>query len=66
MELKEILELMAKKYPADYKNGTNPALLIYDDESGLIVRDAGREPYEQGNKLYTFRDIDALVEHLQE
>lgn len=62
MELKEILALMAKKYPTNYMEGQNPALLIYDDESGRISNDATR-PYD--STLFDFSSIEELVAHLQ-
>lgn len=63
MTMKDILELLSKKYPETEDNC--PALLIYDDESGRIVRDAVSDCYSSSNCLYAFDNIDELVAHLQ-
>lgn len=63
--LSTILNLLAKKYPTDYKNGINPALLIYGDESGKIIKNALHFAYEYENRLFQFDTIDELVLHLQ-
>lgn len=60
MELKKILELLEKKYPG------NRALFIYSDESGRIVDDALTHPYEKGNSVFEFSEVDELVSHLLE
>lgn len=68
MELKEILRLMAEKYPTNYRKGLNPVLFIYDDESGRILKDAQESAYTgyNNNSLFEFTSIDGLIKHLQE
>lgn len=70
MDIKKILKLMEKKYPTNYKKGINPALFIYNDESGRILKDAMNPAYggelAQENLLFDFHNVDELVAHLQE
>lgn len=61
MEIKHLLKLLEKKYPTG-----NRALLIYDDESGRIIDKAFNHPYEDGNTLFEFDNVDELVSHLEE
>lgn len=63
--LKIILKLMEKKYPTNYSKGMNPVLVIYDDESGRIVKDALCSMYKSGNTLFAFSSIEELMEHLK-
>lgn len=64
MDIKKILDLLSKKHPTDYKRGINPAIFIYDDGSGKIVRDALVHPYENRNFLFEFSTVDELVDYL--
>lgn len=64
--LKRILKLMEQKYPTNFETGMNPALVIYDDESGRIVKDTQFEIYSSDNCLYSFSNIDELYQHLLE
>jgi hypothetical protein len=65
MDIKKILGLLAKKHPTNYKRGVNPAILIYDDESGRIFRDASNPgTYSSENTLLEFASIKELVDYL--
>lgn len=58
--LKTILKLLSEKYPSD--RSQNPAILIYDDESGRIAKFAD-DPYNKA--LFMFSSIEELVKHLE-
>lgn len=63
--LQQVLKLMEKKYPMNIKEETNPVLVIYDDESGKIIRNATYGMYDKGNSLFEFSSISELLEHLE-
>ena len=64
--IQRILKLLGEKYPTDYTKGMNPILVIYDDESGGILRDAQKSIYGSNNRFFEFSDIEHLVKHLEE
>lgn len=63
--MKKILKLLSQKYPTNYTKGMNPVIVIYDDESGRIIKDAQEGLYEGSNLLFSFSTIKELVKHLQ-
>jgi hypothetical protein len=58
--LRYILKLMEKKYPGQ------TVLLIYDDESGRIVKSLLNDIYEENNVWFAFSTMEELVAHLEE
>lgn len=58
----QLLELMKNKYGADYYQA---AILIYDDGSGRIVKDAIKDNYDKSNEAFSFHSVDELIEHLE-
>ena len=64
--IQRILKLLSEKYPANYEYGMNPILVIYDDESGRILRNAQRSIYDSNNNLFEFSNIEELIKHLEE
>jgi hypothetical protein len=64
MEIEELLELLHKKYPDDYDGGLYPALVLYDDGSGYIVKN-GMELPSAVNRLFMFNSIQELISRLQ-
>lgn len=66
MTLSQVLKLLHEKYPDDYEKGMWPALVVYDDESGQIVKDMSREIYSiTGNSLFVFKSLAELYTHLE-
>lgn len=65
MTLQQILQLIKQKYPPNIRDGIWPALLIYDDESGGIVKDATQPVYgNYQNFLFEFLSVQELIDHL--
>ena len=64
--IQRILKLMSEKYPTNYKEGMNPVLVIYDDESGRIVKNGSEDMYDNNNSFFDFSDVEHLVKHLEE
>lgn len=67
MNMQYLLKLLEQKYPAKHSEGMNPAILIYNDESGRIVKNALNSAYEpdRSNSLYEFYSLEELYKHLQ-
>jgi hypothetical protein len=56
--MKEILELMAKNFPFP------SVLMIYDDESGRLLKDGTKFAYDKENVYFCFNNLEQLKEYL--
>lgn len=66
MEIKKALNLLNKKHPGmiDGELGY-PAIVIYDDESGRVVKNAAKLIYEDNNILFEFSSLEELEKYLR-
>lgn len=64
MSLQEILTLFGKKYPESEDGWSFPALLIYDDGTGRIIKNPDRPYGNSEDLLFSFGSVEELIGHL--
>lgn len=64
MNIKEMCNLLAKKYPEE-EFGFSVQIRIYDDGSGTITKHAFETRDEDENSLFDFNSIEELESHLK-